>query len=97
MDRSQVFRNTWLRTVRRFVARVMALIGAAAGFFVADVILDLGFDTSLGVLLGAGAVFYGVGLYVRRLVPKPVAGAGAAGAVGTAAAATNAVADLLDD
>lgn len=71
MNRSQALRMVWLGTVRSVVSGGMPLIGCAVGYFAADEILDLDFETSIGVALVAGAVFFGVGLYVLRFVPKP--------------------------
>lgn len=94
MDRSQALKMVWWNFVRNMITGLFPFIGLAAGLLGSREFLDLDLDTSFGVGLGVGAVFFVIGLFLRRLVPKPGA---AAGVAGTATAASSAVADLLDD
>ncbi|MCY3596928.1 MAG: hypothetical protein OXG71_05760 [Rhodospirillales bacterium] len=94
MDRSQALKMVWWNFVRKLLTGLLPIVGWLAGYYVATKFLDLDFDTGFGVGLGVGAVFFVIGLFLRRFVPKPGA---AAGVVGTATAASSAVADLLDD
>ena len=94
MDRSQALKMVWWNFVRNMITGLLPIVGWLAGSYAAYEFFDLGFDTSFGVGLGVGAVFLVIGLFLRRFVPKPGT---AAGVVGTATAASSAVADLLDD
>ncbi len=94
MDRSQALKKVWWNFVRKLLTGFLPILGILVGFLASSELLDLDFDTSFGVGLGVGAVFLVIGLFLRRFVPKPGA---TAGVVGTAAAASSAVADLLDD
>lgn len=94
MDRSQALKMVWWNFVRKLLTGLFPILGWLAGFYVAYEFLDLGLDTSFGVGLGVGVVFFVIGLFLRRFVPKPGT---AAGVAGTATAASSAVADLLDD
>ncbi|MYE20249.1 MAG: hypothetical protein F4Y06_10060 [Rhodospirillales bacterium] len=94
MDRSQALKMVWWNFVRKLLTGLLPIVGWLAGYYVATKFLDLDFDTGFGVGLGVGAVFFVIGLFLRRFVPKPGT---AAGVAGTATAASSAVADLLDD
>ncbi len=94
MDRSQALRMVWWNFVRKIITGLFPILGFLIGFYVAREFLDYGLDESVGVGFGVGAVFFVIGLFLRRFVPKPGVAGGAAGAVG---AAGSAVSDLLDD
>ena len=94
MDRSQALKMAWWNFVRKLLTGFLPILGILVGYLGSREIMDLDFDTSFGVGLGVGAVFFVIGLFLRRFVPKPSA---TAGVVGTATAASSAVADLLDD
>ena len=94
MNRSQALKMVWWNFVRNMITGLLPIVGFGAGFYVAKEFLDFGFDEGIGFALAAGAVFFVIGLFLRRFVPKPGT---TAGVVGTATAASSAVADLLDD
>ena len=97
MARSQALRLVWWNFVRKMITGLFPILGLLVGFYVATEFLDYGLEESMGVAFVVGAVFFVIGLFLRRFVPKPGTAGGAAGAVGAVGAAGSAVSDLLDD